>query len=187
MPYNATDQLASSANLYDNVNAALYVPTTTTALPFPTGFVIRGLDQALGGGEFIFGKCSEALLAGDVVELTTVFTSGNGLVTAQKWRATTASIGQQLGVAMAALSSGNFGFFQVQGNAIVNSNGVTAAGDRAFWQANGVVSTTLVAGKQALGMNAMSAANATVTGYGAIGATKSVYMLQRPFGQGNIT
>ena len=96
-------------------------------------------------------------------------------------------IGQQLGVALAALTSGSYGFFQVQGLAIVNSNGTTAAGDRGFWQANGVLSTTLVAGKQALGVNAMSAANATVTGYGAIGAAKSLYFLQRPFGQGGIT
>lgn len=183
MPYNATDNTASSANLYDIVAA----PVSPNVLPFPTGYVVKGIDQALGGGEFIFAKASETLLAGDVVELTTAFSAGNGTIQVQKWRATTASIGQQLAVAMAAITSGNFGWFQIQGNAIVNSNGATAAGDRAFWQANGVVSTTLVAGKQALGMNAMSAQNATVTGYGAIGAAKSVYMLQRPFGQGGIT
>jgi len=187
MPFNAVDNVASNANLYDIVLAANYAPTTTTALPFPQGFIIRGVDQALGGGEFIFGKASEALAAGDTVEITTTFTSGNSTVSVQKWRATTASVGQQLAVAMAAVTSGNFGWFQISGLCIANSNGTTAAGDRAFWQANGVVSTTLVAGKQALGMNAMSAANATVTGYGPIGAAKSVYLLQRPFGQGNIT
>lgn len=183
MPYSTTDQLAASANLYDIVVA----PVSPAVLPFPMGFIVRGLDQALGGGEFLFAKASEALAAGDVVEVTTTFTSGNATVSVQKWRATTASVGQYLAVAMAAVTSGNLGFFQVQGLAIVNSNGTTAANDRAFWQANGVVSTTLVAGKQALGMNAMSAANATVTGYGAIGAAKSVYLLNRPFGQGNIT
>lgn len=183
MPYNATDNLASNANLYDIVAA----PTGTAVLPFPTGFIVRGVDQALGGGEFMFAKASETLLAGDVVELTVLATAGNFVVQVQKWRAAVASVGQVLGVAMAAITVGNFGWFQIQGNAIVNSNGATVAGDRAFWQANGVVSTTLVAGKQAMSANAMSAQNATVTGYGAIGAAKSVYMLQRPFGQGNIT
>jgi hypothetical protein len=187
MPYNATDNVCANANLYDIVLAANYAPTTTTALPFAQGFILRGVDQALGGAEFMFGKASEALAAGDVVEVTTTFTGGNATVSVQKWRATTASVGLILAVAMAAVTSGNFGWFQLSGLAIVNSNGATAANDRAFWQANGVVSTTLVAGKQALGMNAMSAQNATVTGYGAIGAAKSVYLLQRPFGQGNIT
>jgi hypothetical protein len=182
MPYIMSDQAATGVSAYD-----VYSLASGALLPVPMGVVFRGFDPALGGGEFIFAKASEALAAGDVVEITVSASGGNYTYSVQKWRATTASVGQQLAVALAAVTSGAYGFFQVEGLAIVNSNGTTAAGDRAFWQANGVVSTTLVAGKQALGMNAMSAANATVSGYGAIGAAKSLYMLQRPFGQGNIT
>lgn len=182
MPYAITDQAASAVAPYD-----IYTLPASALVPVPMGLVFRGIDFALGGGEFIFVKASEALAAGDICEISVTASAGNYTQVAQKWRATTASIGQQLGVALAALTSGSYGWLQVQGIAIVNSNGTTAATDRGFWQANGVLSTTLVAGKQALGVNAMSAANATVTGYGAIGAAKSLYYLQRPFGQGGIT
>lgn len=177
MPYNAVDQMATGSNLYD---------TGVTTAKFPMGLIIRGLDQALGGGEFMYVQFNGTVAAGDVCSINPSLASGNLTIQAIDW-AGAANGGLQLGVALAAQVASNFGWLQVAGVAVINTSGAVAVGDRAFWQAAGVVFSTLTASKQALGLTCMSVNNATVTGYGALGAQKALYLLNNPQAQGSIT
>lgn len=176
MAYNAVDQMATGASLYDTGNLVA---------KFPMGLLVRGLDPSLGGGEFMYVQFSATVAAGDVVSLLPVLAAGSLTIQCVDWAGAVNS-GLQLGVALAAQIVNQFGWIQVAGVAVVNTSGVVAVGDRAFWQAAGVVFSTLTASKQALGMQCMSLNNATVNG-AALGAQKALYMLNNPQAQGSIT
>jgi hypothetical protein len=180
--YNATDQIASGANLADTSTASLANATQK----FPLGLIVRGMDQALGGGEFMYVLFNGTVAAGDVCQISDALVANTIQYQAVDW-AGTANKSFALGVALAPQVAASFGWVQIQGNAVVNTSGAVAIGDNAWFQAAGVVSSTLVAGKQALGMSCASLNNATISGYGALGAQKAVYLLNRPFAQGNIT
>lgn len=175
MPFKAVDQLLTALDFSQ-------VETTET---MPTGTVVRGTDPFYGAGEFMYVQAAGTIAAGNVVELTSNLASGKITTRAQVWQAA-ANLTRNLGVALVAMTVGQYGWIQIGGNALTLISGTVAVGDRAFWQANGVVSTTLVAGRQALGMHAVTANNAVV-GSAAIGSTSAVYNLARPCSQGNIT
>ena len=151
--------------------------------------VIRGYDAALGGGEFIYAKFSGTIAANTVCELTPSLASGVVINSATAW-AGTANTGKPLAVAVSAGVAGQWGWFQVEGNAIVTSQGTPVAGNSVYWQAAGVVSPTAVAGKQVLNAQ-FSTAPSVVIGSGSnaitLTSTQAVVMLDRPFAQGAIT
>lgn len=182
MAFNATDQMATGANLADTSTATLANATAK----FPLGLVVRGLDQALGGGEFMYVLFNGTVNAGDVVQVSTALVAAAIQYQAVQW-AGTAGKSFLLGASLNAQVAASFGWVQIQGNAVVNTNGVVAIGDNAWFQAAGVVFSTLTASKQALGMSAASLNNANISGYGALGAQKAIYNLNRPFAQGGIT
>lgn len=175
MAFKAVDQLLTALDLYQ-------VETTET---FPTGTIVRGMDLNLGGGEFMYVRAAAAIPAGSMVELTSALASGKLTTKAQIWQAA-AALTKNLGVALVALETDEYGWIQVQGNAIVTVSGSVVVGERAFWQANGVVSSTGVNGRQALGVHAVAVHNAVI-GAAAIGSGFAVYSLQRPFSQGQVT
>lgn len=150
---------------------------------------IKGFDPNLGAGVFVYAQFSGTIAAKTVVEFTPSLSGGKVVMSATAW-AGTANTGQKLGAAVASGVAGQWGWFQVDGNALVACQGAPAAGNPAYWQASGVVSPTAVAGKQALGMTFATAANVTI-GQGstaaAIGATTAVVTLSRPIAQGAIT
>lgn len=149
---------------------------------------VRGYDPVYGGGVFVYVKGSGTVNAGDVVELSPSLSSGVLTTTAIQW-AGTANKGKPLGVALSALTGNLYGWVQVEGTALTNISGTVAAGDSVFWQANGTVATAAVAGKQMLNAIAATANNAVVGNNGgtAIGTTKALYYINRPFSQGQIT
>lgn len=151
--------------------------------------VLRGYDPALGGGEFVFAQAGGTIAAGTVCQFNESLVSGNIVDTAVAW-AGTANSGDVLGVAMAAMTVGQWGWFQVGGHAVVTCQGAPVAGNPAYWQAAGVVSPTLVAGKQMEGAK-FSTAPAVTLGSGSnavvLSATQAVLLLNRPSAQGNIT
>lgn len=151
---------------------------------------LHGYDQNLGAGTFVYAKFSGTIAADTVVEFTpSQDASGRMVMSATAW-AGTANTGKQLGVAVAAGVAGQWGWFQVQGNAIVNCQGAPAAGNPAYWQAAGVLSPTAVAGKQALGATFSTAAAVTIgsgTSAVVLSATQAVVNLSRPIAQGAIT
>jgi hypothetical protein len=116
----------------------------------------------LGGGEFMFVQFAGTVTAGAVCELTvTSVSSGTRIdVSAQAW-AGTANTGKPLGVALAAATSGTWGWVQIGGIAVVNTSGSVAANAQLYWQASGVISSTVVASKAVLNALAASANNAT--------------------------
>lgn len=151
--------------------------------------VLDGYDPNLGGGEFLYAKFSGTIAAGTVVELTPSISGGAIITQATAW-AGTANTGRPLGVAVGSGASGQWGWFQVSGNAITTVQGTPAAGNPMYWQAAGVISATGVAGKQMLGAVAATAVSQTI-GQGnaavVLTSTQAVIQLMRPHAQGAIT
>lgn len=151
--------------------------------------VVTGYDPNLGGGEFIYLQYSGTIAAGTVCETTPSISGGIIINKATAWAGTAVS-GRPLCVAVSAGVNTNFGWFQVQGNAITTVQGAPAAGNPMYWQAAGVVSPTGVASKQMVNSVAATAVSQTI-GQGAaavaLSATQAVIVLNRPFAQGAIT
>jgi hypothetical protein len=155
------------------------------------GMELRGVDLVLGGGKFMFVQAAGTIAAGGVCELTvTNVNSGARMdVSAQAW-AGTANSAKPLAVALSAMTAGQWGWVQTEGIAVANTNGTVAAGDKQSWQASGVISSTIVAGKCVLNALAASANGATYgSGSGAVtlSSTQSLILLNHPHAQGPIT
>jgi hypothetical protein len=151
--------------------------------------VMHGYDPNLGGGEFVYAQAAGTLTVGMVCQFTPSVSNGQVIEQATAW-AGTANSGDVLGVAMAALTVGQWGWFQVEGHAIVNCSGAPVAGNPVYWQAAGVVSPTAVASKQVEGAKFASAPGITLgTGASAVtlSGTQAVLLLNRPSAQGAIT
>lgn len=151
------------------------------------GIELRGIDPVLGGGTFLFVQAAGTIAANGVVELSqTNVSSGTRYdVSALAW-AGAVNTGKPLGVAMAAMTVGQWGWVQIQGIAIANVSGAPAAGNPASWQASGVISPTIVASKSMLNAQFVSAVSATV-GSVTLTASQALVLLNRPFAQGPIT
>lgn len=154
------------------------------------GIELTAVDPVLGGGTFAYVQYTGTVTAGAVVELSgSIVSSGARYdVSAAAW-AGTANTGKPLGVALAAASAGQWGWVQVQGIAVTNISGTVAAGDKQFWQASGVMSSTVVASKQVINAVAASANNITYgSGTGAVTLSgQALIVLNRPCAQGAIT
>lgn len=150
---------------------------------------LRGYDVNLGGGVFVYAQFGATIGAGAVVKLDQSISGGKLTSTAQLWDGT-ANSGRALAVAVSSGVSGNFGWFQVQGNAITNISGAVSANTPPYWQANGVVSATVVAGKQMENAQFATAGGVTL-GSGStavtLAATQAVALIQYPGAQGAIT
>jgi len=167
-----------------------YIPTENTlglpaigsssAAPLvPPGTIIRATDSVYGTGEFIYLLGVASTVRGSVV---TWNGNATGTPTFQTTLApATANLAQPVAVAMGANLAGNWGWYQISGNAVVATNGTLATGPAPVYLAgSGQVSSTGVAGKQMV-----NAQNVTATGTPAAGL--AVVEIMRPFGQGAIT
>ena len=151
--------------------------------------IVSGYDPNLGGGEFQNLRYTGTIAAGTVCEVTPSIASGAIVQNAVAWVGTTIT-GRPLAVAVSAGTVGQFGWFQVQGNAITTVQGAPAAGNPAYWQAAGVVSPTGVAGKQMVNANFATAVSQTLgsgTSAVVLSATQAIVTINRPFAQGAIT
>lgn len=150
---------------------------------------IRGNDANLGGGTFQYVKFGATLTPGQWVQFVDTLTAGQIVTTVIAW-AGTAITGQPIGVVVTGGTSAQWGWVQVQGNAIAAVSGSPTANGPVYWQASGVVSSTPVASKQVVNAQFATTNNVTIgTGASAaaIGAGFAVVTLNRPFGQGAIT
>lgn len=151
------------------------------------GEIVEGYDAALGAGEFIYAKAVATITAGQTVEFVCSQDAGYSMILgAQPWQGA-ANSGKELGVAVVGMASGQWGWFQIEGNAIVACSGAPAVNAPVYWQANGVVSGTVVASKHMLGAQFATTNNPTVNGRGALGAGFAVAYISRPCAQGAIT
>lgn len=166
MPYSPAEN-SLIAQPIDGVDAS------STVQRHPIGTIVRAKDPTYGFGTFIYLRGVASLAQGNMV----AFNQLTGNVT--RWDGTN-QLGEPLAVAMAAHGAGTFGWYQIQGAAIVSISGTVAARDRAFWQATGVVSSTLVASKQVMGMSAASANGVPSAGF-------AIYTIMFPHVQGQLT
>ena len=151
--------------------------------------VVPGYDPNLGGGEFMYLRFSGTIALGTTCEVTPSITSGVIIQNATAWAGTVVT-GRPLAVAVSAGTVGQFGWFQVQGNAIATVQGAPAAGNPVYWQAAGVVSPTGVISKQMVNANFATAVSQTIgagTGATVLSATQAIVTINRPFAQGAIT
>lgn len=150
---------------------------------------VQGYDPNLGGGTFVYMRFSGTIAAGTVCEQTPSISGGVIIQNATAWAGTAVS-GRPLCVALSAGTVGQFGWFQVQGNAITTVQGTPAAGNPMYWQAAGVVSPTGVASKQMVNAVAATAVSQTI-GQGStaivLTSTQAIVTMNRPFAQGAIT
>jgi hypothetical protein len=150
---------------------------------------IRGYDANLGGGTFQYVRFNVALTAGQWVMLLPTLVAGQIVMSAALWTGV-AVTGQPIGIVAAGGAIGQWGWVQVQGNAISAVSGSPTAGGPVYWQANGVVSSTVVASKQAVNAQFATTNNPTIgTGAAAaaLGAGFAVVTLNRPNAQAAIT
>lgn len=116
---------------------------TDTIQRWPFGFRIRGYDNLLGFGEFIYLTGVASTVTGSVV----TYNPFTGVTTLD---AATANDASPLAVAMAPTTLALFGWYQVAGTMLMSNNATAAAGN-AFRKAGGQVGSASVAGTQMLG------------------------------------
>lgn len=151
----------------------------------PLGTIVRAYDPLYGEGEFIYLQLLSTVLVGSLVTWTGYGTvSGDTGNEAQYLTAlvpNTASLGYQVGVAMAAFPSGApataFGWFQIGGNSVMKVDAsvgaVTAGVQVGIGTSPGIVSTAS-AGKRIMNALSNTAAGTPAAGF-------AVVTIQRPF------
>jgi hypothetical protein len=144
------------------------------------GAINRFRDPIYGEADFVFLPGVASTAVGSVMEYTTSAGAASPTGTTTLWAGAVNS-GKPLCIATVAnVLTTNWAWYQISGNAQVAISGAVAAGDRAFWQANGVVSSTLIASKQANGMIATSANGVPSAGFAS-------YQMHYPVAQGQVT
>ena len=164
--------------------------TTVLGPSIPVGTIGQFRDNGttrLGMGTFIFLPGVTSTVAGDVVNYRTANGGSTendinyGAATAP-WSGT-ANTGVPLAVATAAVNlQTKWGWYQIQGGAIVNVSGTVAASDtKVYFGQTAVLQTNAAAGgKQVLGIQAASANSVPESG-------KAIFTLNSPVVQSQIT
>lgn len=155
----------------------------------PIGTIARFRDNGatrLGSAAFIFLPGVTSTVAGDVVNYRTsagVDVPGDlsdGAATV-RW-AGTANTGFPLAIATAAVDiQTKWGWYQIQGGAIVNISGTVTVGQAAYWGQTATLQTNAaVGGKQVSGVISSSASGVPDTG-------KAIFTINNPVNQSQIT
>lgn len=133
-----------------------FTPDTTQR--HALGLELDAFDPWWGAATFRYVKSNDAILKGSLVRIGVAPTHLAVLMPS------TANLGQPVGVAMAPMASGTYGWIQVVGNAIY-AMGATAAADAAvgIHTAAGSLTGTIVAGKGIIGIHHYKAPAATLT------------------------
>jgi hypothetical protein len=134
-------------------------PSALNQLPILPGMLLAGVDPVYGGGEFIWGRASAGIRQFGLVTLLPVWDSTTRTFTYNATEvANTANLGQTLAVAQSVMTTGQYGWFQVQGVTPISAQATVAAGASIGIGAAGQVGA-VAAGKQVL--NAVSVAAST--------------------------
>jgi len=129
-----------------------FSPDTTQR--HPLGTTVPAVDPFWGWGEFLYVKSNDAILKGSLVMWDEAYL---GVLLPN-----TANQGFPFGVAMAPLTSGNFGWLQISGRCVYKTN-ATVAADAAIGVAAAGIAGTNTAGKQMLNTRNRVAATGTLT------------------------
>lgn len=118
------------------------------------GITVTGVDPFWGTGEFIYVKSNDAILKGSVVVWDETYQAV--LVP------NTANQGFPVGVAMAPMAAGTYGWVQISGRAVYKTNATVAADTAIGIGAAGILGTN-AAGKQILNIRNRVGATGTKT------------------------
>lgn len=157
MRLNVYTIAGASAYAYNTADTVQQFPLGTRAVavagdPSSTANTLSG-----GGGDFVYVQVGGAIAVGVPVTF-------NSLTWTISAVANTTNLAAPLGIAANRFTaSGQFGWMQLSGLAPVVNNGTFAADAAVFTQAAGVLSTTVAAGRQVLGMRSVIAAAAAIT------------------------
>lgn len=150
------------------------IAVTDTVQNHALGTLVNATDPVYGGGEFIYLKGIGSTVVGSMVDYdeylgTTALSPATG------------GIGQ-VAVAMSANVANQYGWYQIQGSAVVKAPNAMVVGADVFSLAAtpGSVDDAAVAGEQIL-----NAKVSTTTGTPSTGL--AVIQINRPFHQGQIT
>jgi hypothetical protein len=148
----------------------------------PLGKTVRAYDPVYGEGEFIYLVGVANTVVGSVV--TWGSSSGTIPNAIPSWQTvlapSTANLGQPVAIAMSANVASQYGWYQIEGQAVVVENGTFTAGAAVFLGAAGGLTTTVAAGKQVLNARSVIADGQPSAGFG-------VVEIDRPTVQGQIT
>ena len=152
------------------------IAVSSTVKNHDLGHIITARDPVYGEGEFIYLLGVASTAVGAVV---TFGGQSSGTPTYQTALApATANLAQPLAVAMSANVASQYGWYQITGNAVAQTNGTLATGPAPVYLAgSGQVTSTQANGKQVV-----NAQNVTATGTPATG--QAVVYINRPFAQG---
>lgn len=150
------------------------IGTVDTVQNFQLGTIVAAVDPVYGGGEFVY------LLASGTVALGNVVQYDQYNATAVVWAGTVGS-GRALAVAMAAHTTGTYGWFQISGAAVVSTTGTITTGAPVYYGGTaGVLQSATRAGTQVLSAQ-------SVTANGVPAANQAVVQMSRAHAQGQIT
>ena len=115
------------------------IATVDTVQNHPLGTIVRAADPVNGEGAFIYMKGVASVVAGDLVTFDT--SAGTAV------RTVAASRGP-VGVAVSAVVANTYGWFQVEGSAVINCAAAISAAGLVYVSATaGSVSTVVAAQK----------------------------------------
>jgi hypothetical protein len=155
------------------------IALTSTTKNHPLGKIVRAFDSATngqGGGEFIYLLGVANTLAGLVVTY-------NATTFQTTLLANTANLGNPIAIAMSANVASQYGWYQIEGNAVVLKSAVAVTPQAKVYVSGttGRLMPTSASGKQVLGAKFANLATVTST-------TSTVNVLiSRPTMQGQIT
>lgn len=148
--------LGATATAYNLADTEQEWPLGTRAFAYQ-GDPSTTANELNASGQFIYGQVTGAIACGTPCTLNSLSYTASAL-------ANTANLGVPVTIAANRFTAtGQYGWFQVSGQAPVVNNGTFAADAAVFIQAAGVLSTTVAAGKQILSCRSLIAAAATFT------------------------
>jgi hypothetical protein len=161
-----------------STDAGVTMPNGTSAIPTPPatlGQVARAVDPTYGAGEFI-------LLVGVASTVVGSLVSYNATTYQTTLSANTANLVGPVAVAMSACTAGLFGWYQIEGLAVVKKTAVAVAPQVAMFQSAtaGRIMATVASGKQILGARSANLASVTST------TSTVIVMINRPSKQGQV-
>lgn len=141
------------------------------------GTILKAFDDVFGEGEFIYLPGLTAALAGDAVTYD-LLPGSQAIVRALT--GTHANTGVPIAIALVAVPTGSYGWFQISGVGIVNVSAGAVAGRPFITATAGQLFSTAAAGTQVLNARLSSAIATPAAG-------QAYLTMNRPFVQGQIT
>jgi hypothetical protein len=113
------------------------VPAALSALPVLPGLLVQAIDQVYGSGEFIFARASAGIRQFGLCTFLPVWNSTTLTYTYNATEvANTANLAQTLAVSQIVLTTGQYGWFQVQASPLLKNSSTSC--DFGSWWARAI-------------------------------------------------